>query len=216
MVPLASSPLSPPPPLVSPRSRRACQRGEMQILMRPVRVLRICRSVARSQSPEWARRPRPARGRPARSRRGTEPETAGSPNARLRAIELSVFASAGSEHRRASKNHRSSCSCVGRRGCRPAPETLLDSDSSRGPGGAESRARTDQAGSARSSSAWRSRNMRKSAGSGRVTRYRNTYVRPSSPMPIGSLSVNRRTVCPASDENVSDGRSANGNSLRRS
>ena len=98
----------------------------------------------------------------------------------------------------------------GEEGCRPAPETLLDSGSSSWTGGAESRARTDQAGSARDSSAWRSRNMRKSAGSGRVTRYRNTYVLPSSPMPIGSLSVNWRTVCPASDENVSDGRSANG------
>ena len=149
MVPLASSPLSSSPSaLCHRRSRRACQRSEMEIPMRPVRVPRICRSDARSQSPKWARRPRPARGRPARSRRGTEPETAGSRTRVLRdrTVRLLVCWIRTAVPRRTTA---ALVAASGEEGCRPAPETLLDSGSSSWTGGAVSRARTDQAGSAR-------------------------------------------------------------------
>ena len=84
MVPLTSSPLPPPPPhCVSPAITPCLPEERDGDTDAPVRAPRICRSDARSQSPKWARRPRPAHRRPARSRRDRAPETAGSPNARF-------------------------------------------------------------------------------------------------------------------------------------
>src|SRR5205085_6711811 len=78
MVPLPSSPL-PHPPCTCVTVLTPCLPEERDgDIDAPVRVPRICRSDARWRSPKSARRQRPAPGPPARSKRGTEPETLGS------------------------------------------------------------------------------------------------------------------------------------------
>src|SRR4029077_5978375 len=125
MVPLTSSPL-PPPPRTRVTEITPCLPEERDgDTDAPVRVLRIYRSDARSQSPKWARRPRPARGRPARSRRGREPETAGYPTrfSRHRPVRLLLWIRAPVPR----KTTAALVAAAGEEGCRPAPETLLDS-----------------------------------------------------------------------------------------
>ena len=181
----------------------------MEIPMHQLRVLRTCRSDARSQSPESARRPRPARGRPARSRRGRA-RNRGVAERAFRAVELPVFSLCWIRTAVPRRTTAALVAASGEEGRHLLLKRFLIAvrrvgqvvryQEADGP----SWQRPQQLGVALEEHA--------EVGSAAAVSqaHRNTCVLPSSPMPIGSLSVNRRTVCPASDENVSDGRSANG------